>query len=150
MDVIAWSQNLTTERAAEQGVRRVEKDELFARSDFLSIHLVLSDRTRGLVGARELASMKPTAYLVNTSRGPIVDEAALIAALESGRIAGAGLDVFDREPLPADHPILRAPRTVLTPHLGYVTEETYRVFYGDALEDIEAFLAGKPVRVIQP
>jgi phosphoglycerate dehydrogenase-like enzyme len=149
MDVIAWSQSLTAERASEHGARRVDKDELFARSDFLSIHLVLSDRSRGLVGARELASMKPTAYLINTSRGPIVDEAALIAALERGGIAGAGLDVFDREPLPADHPILRAPRTVLTPHLGYVTEETYRVFYGDALEDIEAFFAGKPVRVLE-
>jgi phosphoglycerate dehydrogenase-like enzyme len=148
MDVIAWSQNLTAERASEHGARRVDKDELFSRSDFLSIHLVLSDRSRGLVGGRELASMKPTAYLINTSRGPIVDEAALIAALERGGIAGAGLDVFDREPLPAGHPILRAPRTVLTPHLGYVTEETYRVFYGDALEDIEAFFAGKPVRVL--
>ncbi|HEY1329561.1 MAG TPA: D-2-hydroxyacid dehydrogenase family protein [Casimicrobiaceae bacterium] len=150
MDVIAWSQNLTAERAAGQGARRVEKDELFARSDFLSIHLVLSERTRGLVGARELVQMKPTAYLVNTSRGPIVDEAALIDALRAGRIAGAGLDVYDREPLPADHPLVRAPRTILTPHLGYVTEETYRVFYGEALEDIEAFLAGSPLRVLQP
>jgi len=148
MDVIAWSQHLTAERAAEVGARRVEKDDLFAQSDFISIHLVLSDRTRGLVGARELALMRPTAYLVNTSRGPIVDEAALIEALVAGRIAGAGLDVYDREPLPAGHPILRAPRTVLTPHLGYVTEETYRVFYGEALEDIEAFIAGRPVRVI--
>jgi len=148
MDVIAWSQHLTAERASEVGARRVEKDELFAQSDFISIHLVLSDRTRGLVGARELALMKSTAYLVNTSRGPIVDEAALIEALVAGRIAGAGLDVYDREPLPPGHPILSAPRTVLTPHLGYVTEETYRVFYGEALEDIEAFLAGRPVRVI--
>jgi phosphoglycerate dehydrogenase-like enzyme len=148
MDVIAWSQHLTAERASEVGARRVEKDELFAQSDFISIHLVLSDRTRGLIGARELALMKSTAYLVNTSRGPIVDEAALIEALVAGRIAGAGLDVYDREPLPPGHPILSAPRTVLTPHLGYVTEETYRVFYGEALEDIEAFLAGRPVRVI--
>jgi phosphoglycerate dehydrogenase-like enzyme len=149
MDVIAWSQNLTDERARESGARRVQREELFAASDFITIHLVLSERTRNLVGTRELGLMKPTAYLVNTSRSPIVDQAALIAALEAGRIGGAALDVYDIEPLPADHPLLRAPRTVLTPHLGYVTEETYRVFYGQALEDVEAYLAGAPIRVLQ-
>ena len=148
MDVLAWSQNLTTARAAEVGATLVDKDELLARSDVVSIHLVLGDRTRGLLGARELGLMKPTAYLVNTSRGPIVDEAALIRALREGTIAGAGLDVFEQEPLPADHPFRRLPNTVITPHLGYVTEETYRVFFGQAVEDIRAFLDGKPVRVL--
>jgi len=149
MNVIAWSRNLTDEKAAESGARRVELDDLLRTSDYVTIHLVLGDRTRGLIGARELALMKPTAYLVNTSRSPIVDEAALIAALEAGRIAGAALDVYTTEPLPADAPITRAPRTLLTPHLGYVTEETYRVFYGQALEDIEAWRAGAPVRVLE-
>ena len=148
MDVLAWSQNLTAARAAEVGATLVDKDELLARSDVVSIHLVLGDRTRGLLGARELGLMKPTAYLVNTSRGPIVDEAALIRALREGTIAGAGLDVFEPEPLPADHPFRRLPNTVITPHLGYVTEETYRVFFGQAVEDIRAFLDGKPVRVL--
>jgi phosphoglycerate dehydrogenase-like enzyme len=150
MDVLAWSQNLTAERAAELGAARVEKDDLLARSDVVSIHLVLSERTRGLIGARELALMKRTAYLVNTSRGPIVDEAALIRALREGTIAGAGLDVYDEEPLPPDHPLRGLPSTVITPHLGYVTEETYRIFYGQALEDILAFLRGEPVRVLRP
>jgi len=149
MNVIAWSRNLTDAKAAESGARRVELDDLLRTSDYVTIHLVLGDRTRGLIGARELALMKPTAYLVNTSRSPIVDEAALIAALEAGRIAGAALDVYTTEPLPADAPITRAPRTLLTPHLGYVTEETYRVFYGHALEDIEAWRAGAPVRVLE-
>jgi len=126
----------------------VPKDELLARSDIVSIHLVLSERTRGLLGARELGLMKRSAYLVNTSRGPIVDEAALIDALRNGIIAGAGLDVFDPEPLPADHPFRSLPNIVVTPHLGYVTEETYRVFYGHALEDVHAFLRGAPVRVL--
>jgi phosphoglycerate dehydrogenase-like enzyme len=148
MNVVAWSRNLTDAKAAEVGARRVEFDELLRTADFITIHLVLGDRTRGLIGARELALMKPTAYLVNTSRSPIVDEAALIRALEEGRIAGAALDVYPREPLAADAPILRAPRTLLTPHLGYSTEETFRVFYGQALEDIEAWLAGAPVRVL--
>ncbi|HEY8526576.1 MAG TPA: D-2-hydroxyacid dehydrogenase family protein [Acidimicrobiales bacterium] len=150
MDVVAWSQNLTDERAAEVGVRRVAKDELFARSDVVSIHLVLSDRTRGLVGEAELAAMKPTAILVNTSRGPIVDEAALVRALHEGRIAGAGLDVFDREPLPADHPLRSAPRTVLTPHIGYVTDGLYEQFFREIVEDVAAFAAGAPIRVIEP
>lgn len=148
MDLIAWSQNLTQKRAREFGATLVTKDELLSASDFLTVHLVLSDRTRGLVGARELGLMKPTAYLVNTSRGPIVDESALVTALRDGSIAGAGLDVFDVEPLPPGHSLLTAPNTVLTPHLGYVTDETYRVFYGHAVEDIVSYLDGNPVRVI--
>jgi len=150
MDVIAWSQNLTAQRAAEVGATLVGRDELLGRADLVTIHLVLGDRTRGLIGARELALMKPSAYLVNTSRGPIVDEAALVRALRDGTIAGAGLDVFDEEPLPLDHPLRRLPNTVITPHLGYVTEETYRIFFGQALEDVEAFLRGAPVRVLKP
>lgn len=146
MDVLAWSANLTDERAAACGATRVERDELLARADVVSIHLVLSDRTRGLVGARELASMKPTAYLVNTSRAGIVDTAALVAALEDGAIAGAAVDVFDVEPTPADAALLGAPRTVLTPHIGFVTAEEYRLFYGDVVEDIAAWMAGSPVR----
>ena len=148
MNLVAWSQNLTAERAAEFGARLVLKDELLSESDIVTIHLVLSDRTRGLLGERELSLMKRSAYLVNTSRGPIVDESALVGALESGAIAGAGLDVFDIEPLPLDHKLRSLPNTVLTPHIGYVTAETYRIFYGDAVEDIAAFLAGSPVRVI--
>jgi phosphoglycerate dehydrogenase-like enzyme len=150
MEVLAWSQNLTAARAAELNARWVDRDELLARSDVVTIHLVLSERTRGLIGARELGLMKRTAYLVNTSRGPIVDEAALVHALREGTIAGAGLDVYDEEPLPPDHPLRRLPRTVLTPHLGYVTEETYRIFYGQALEDIQAYLRGDPIRVLRP
>ena len=150
MEVIAWSQNLDAERASRAGAKRVERDELLARSDVVTIHLVLSERTRGLVGERELARMKPTAFLVNTSRGPIVDEAALAAALKKGTIAGAGIDVYDSEPIAPDHPLLSAPNTVLTPHLGYVTEEGYRIFYGHALEDVKGWLAGQPVRVLKP
>lgn len=148
MNLIAWSQNLTDARAAEAGARRVEKDALFAQADVLSVHLVLSDRTRGLVGPRELGLMKPGAILINTSRGPIVDERALLDALRAGRLRGAGLDVFDQEPLPADHPLRTCPRTVLTPHLGYVSEETYRHFYGDTVDNIAAWLAGSPKRVM--
>src|SRR5690349_8115912 len=129
METIAWSQNLTPERAAEAGAEAVAKEELFRRADIVSIHLVLSDRSRGLVAVEELALMKPTAYLVNTSRGPIVDEAALLDALHSGRIAGAGIDVYDTEPLPPQHPLRFAPNTVLTPHIGYVTTGAYEVFY---------------------
>ena len=150
MDVLAWSQNLTAERAKEIGVTLVPKDELLARADIVSIHLVLGERTRGLIGARELGLMKRSAYLINTSRGPIVDEAALIRALGDGTIAGAGLDVFDEEPLPLHHPFRRLPNIVITPHLGYVTSETYRIFYGHAVEDIRAYLDGKPVRVLKP
>jgi phosphoglycerate dehydrogenase-like enzyme len=149
MNVIAWSQNLTQERAEQVGVRLVSKDELFSEADVLSVHLVLSDRTRGLVGERELSLMKSTAFLVNTSRGPIVDEAALVAALRDRRIAGAGLDVFDQEPLPENHPFLQLENTLITPHLGYVTRETYERFYGEAVEDILGFLDGSPLRVVQ-
>ncbi len=148
MDVVAWSENLTDERAAEVGVERVSKDELLRRADVLSIHLVLSDRTRGLFGAAELAAMKPGAVLVNTSRGPIVDEAALVDALRAEAIAGAGLDVYDVEPLPAGHPLLALENVVLTPHLGYVTEAGFREMYRQAVEDIRAFLDGSPVRVV--
>ena len=148
MKLLAWSQNLTAERASEYGATLVTKNELLSQSDVVTIHLVLSGRTRGLIGATELALMKSSAYLVNTSRGPIVDESALLEALSRGAIAGAGLDVFDIEPLPLDHPLRSLPNTVLTPHMGYVTSDTYRVFYGDAIEDISAFLAASPVRVI--
>jgi phosphoglycerate dehydrogenase-like enzyme len=149
MEVIAWSQNLTAERAAQFGARLVTKGELLTQSDFVTIHLVLSDRTRGLIGANDLALMKPTAYLINTSRGPIVDEHALVDALRNKRIAGAGLDVFDVEPLPAEHPLRSLPNTVITPHLGYVTAESYRLYHEHMVEDILGFMEGKPVRVIE-
>lgn len=148
MDVIAWSSNLTEQRAAEVGARLVGKDELFERSDVLSVHLVLSKRSRGLVGADDLALMKPTAYLINTSRGPIVDEDALRTALREGRIAGAGIDVYGTEPLPVDDPWRDTPRTVLTPHIGYVTDDTYQAFFVETVEDIRAFAAGSPIRVL--
>ena len=148
MDVVAWSQHLTAERAADVGVRLVGKDELLAESDVVTIHLVLGDRTRGLIGAAELAAMKPSAYLVNTSRGPIVDHDALVAALRDGTIAGAGLDVFDVEPLPVDDPLRELPNTVLTPHTGYVVEQCYDVFYREIVEDIVAWQAGTPVRTL--
>lgn len=150
MDVIAWSQNLTAEAASEVGVRRVEKDDLFRQADVVSVCLVLSERTRGLVGARELSLMQPRSYLINTSRGPIVDEAALIAALTEGRLAGAGLDTFDQEPLPVDHPFRRMDNVTLTPHLGYATKETYIAFYGSMPEAIFAYAKGEPVRVANP
>ncbi|MDT5351211.1 MAG: hypothetical protein QOH91_4498 [Mycobacterium sp.] len=140
MDVIAWSQNLTPERAQVAGATRVSKEELFARSDVLSIHLVLSERTRGLVSVADIAAMKPTAWLVNTSRGPIVDEEALISALRSQSIAGAALDVFDTEPLPAGHALRTLPNVLATPHIGYVAEDLYRTFYGDAAASIEKWL----------
>ena len=148
MPVLAWSQNLTAERAAQVGATLVSKDELLSQSDIVTIHLVLSQRTTRLLGTRELGLMKPTSYLVNTSRGPIVDEQALVAALQKKTIAGAALDVFDEEPLPLDHPLRRLENTVLTPHLGYVTTETYRIFFGQTVENIRAFLNGAPVRVI--
>ena len=149
MNVIAWSANLTDERAAAAGAQRVERDELLAQADFVSIHLVLGERTRGLLGRRELALMKPAAFLINTSRGPIVDEGALIETLRARRIAGAGLDVFDVEPLPLDHPLRTLPNTVLTPHIGYVSKASYTVFYGQMLEDVEAWLDGAPIRRMQ-
>ena len=149
MKVIAWSQNLTEQRAAECHARRVEKDELFRQSDVLSIHLILSNRTRGLVGTRELNMMKKTAYLVNTSRGDIIDEAALLKVLREKRIAGAAIDVYGVEPLPADHTIRKLDNVLLTPHLGYVSVENLSRMYRDAIEDIIAFLDGKPVRVLK-
>ena len=147
MQVIAWSQNLTEEAAATAGARRVEKVMLFEESDVVSIHLVLSERTRGLVGEAELALMKPHAYLINTSRGPIVDEAALLAALRTGRIAGAGLDVYDIEPPPPDHPLRRLSNVTLSPHLGYVTREMLGAFYADTIEAVVAWLDGTPIRI---
>lgn len=149
MNVIAWSQNLTPEQAQEAGADYVSKENLFSKADIVSIHVVLSDRSRGLVGAKELGLMKKTAYLVNTARGPIVDEKALIAALNSKSIAGAGLDVFDVEPLPLDHPFRKMDNVVLTPHLGYVSERNYRVLYSGVVEDIRAWLDGKPVRLLE-
>jgi phosphoglycerate dehydrogenase-like enzyme len=148
MKVIAWSQNLTPERCKEAGVEYAEKDQLFRQSDLVTIHVVLSQRTRGLVGAKELALMKPTAYIVNTSRGPIIEEGALLAALREKRIAGAGLDVFDVEPLPADHPLRKMDNVVLTPHLGYVSLQNYRAYFSGVVDDIRAFLDGAPVRVL--
>jgi D-3-phosphoglycerate dehydrogenase len=148
MNVVAWSQNLTPEKAQAGGATYVSKDELFARADILTIHVVLSDRSRGLVGAVDLARMKKTAYLVNTSRGPIVDEKALVAALAAKRIAGAGLDVFDVEPLPLDHPYRTMDNVVVTPHLGYVSTQNYAKYFPDVVEDIRAFLDGNPVRVL--
>jgi phosphoglycerate dehydrogenase-like enzyme len=148
MKTIAWSPNLTAERAKEHGAQCVEKNALFRTADVISVHMVLSSRSRGIVSAADLALMKPTAYFVNTSRAPLVDNAALAAALAAGRIAGAALDVYEVEPLPAAEAIRREPRAVLTPHIGYVTEETYRLFYGGMIECIDGWLAGKPVRVI--
>jgi phosphoglycerate dehydrogenase-like enzyme len=148
MDVVAWSQNLTPASCEEVGARYVDRDELFTIADVVSVHLVLSDRTRGLIGERELRMMKPTAVLVNTSRGPIVDEPALIRALSEGWIAGAGLDVFDEEPMPPDHPFRGLENTVLTPHIGYVTDGLYRQFFAEIVEDIVAYLAGSPIRLV--
>jgi phosphoglycerate dehydrogenase-like enzyme len=147
MRVGAWSQHLTEERAAEVGVElAASKEELLSDSDFVSVHLALGDRTRGLLGAAELALLRPTAYLINTSRAAIVDQDALLAALHEGRLAGAGVDVFDVEPLPAGHPLRTAPRLLATPHLGYVSRANYETYYGQAVEGIRAFLDGKPVR----
>lgn len=149
MNVVAWSANLTPAAAADVGVQAVsELDELLRNADVVTVHSRLSDRTDGLIGAEQLRVMKSTALLVNTSRGPIVDEEALLTALHEGRIGGAALDVYGTEPLPADHPLRDAPRTVLTPHIGYVTRESYQVAYGEAVEDIEAFLNGKPIRLL--
>jgi phosphoglycerate dehydrogenase-like enzyme len=148
MKIIAWSENLTAEKAASHGALLVDKDSLFREADLLCIHTVLSTRTRGIVGTHELALMKPTAYLINTSRGPIVDEAALIDVLIRKGIAGAALDAYVPEPLPADHPFRTLPNVLATPHIGYVTEDTYRIFFGETVENIAAFMAGSPSRVI--
>ncbi len=149
MKVIAWSPNLTAKRAAAVGVERVDKEALLRQSDVLSVHMVLSPRSRGLVGRNDIALMKETAILVNTSRGPIVDVYAVIEALEAGRLGYAAFDVYDREPLPADHPLRRTPNVLLTPHIGYVTEENYRSSYPQIVENVVAFLDGHPVRIIQ-
>jgi phosphoglycerate dehydrogenase-like enzyme len=148
MKVIAWSQNLTPEKASEAGVDYASKEDLLRRADFISIHVILSQRTRGLIGANELSLLKPTVYVINTSRGPIIEEAALLAALKEKRIAGAGLDVFDVEPLPLDHPLRRLDNVVLTPHLGYVSVQNYRAYFAGVVEDIRAWMDGKPVRVM--
>jgi phosphoglycerate dehydrogenase-like enzyme len=148
MEVVAWSQHLQAERAAEVGVRCVSKEELLSTSDVVSLHLKLSDRTRGIIGAAELALMRPAAYLVNTSRGPLIDEAALIDAVRARRIAGVGLDVFDVEPLPTDHPLRSLPNSVLTPHVGYVTGATYREWWSQVVDDIRAWADGSAVRLL--
>jgi phosphoglycerate dehydrogenase-like enzyme len=148
MEIIAWSQNLTEERCRNVGVRKVDKEQLFRESDVLSIHMILGERTRGLVTAAEIEMMKSSSYLINTSRGPIVDEVALIAALDEGRIAGAGLDVFDIEPLPDTHPFRRLPNVLVTSHIGGRTYENFAARYGDCLDDVLAWLNGKSIRVI--
>ena len=149
MKVLAWSQNLTPDKCREAGVDYAGKDDLFRQADFVSVHVQLSERTRGLIGAKEIGLMKPTAYLINTARSPIVDEAALLAALRDRRIAGAGLDVFETEPLPLDHPLRKLDNAVITPHLGYVSVENYRAYFPGMAEDIRAWLDGKPVRVLE-
>jgi len=148
MKVIAWSQNLTPEKCAEASVGYVSKEDLFRQSDFITIHVVLSQRSRGLVGGNEIGLMKPTAYLINTSRGPIIDESAMLAALRDKKIAGAGLDVFDVEPLPLDHPLRKMDNVVITPHLGYVSTQNYKHYFSGVVDDIRGFLDGKPVRVM--
>ena len=150
MDVLAWSQNLTQDRASEKGARYAPFDELLATSDFVTIHLQLSERTRGLIDADAIGRMKPSAYLVNTARSPIVDTGALISALDTGTLGGAAVDVFDREPLPADDPLLSCKNLMLTPHIGYVARENYEIFYRETLEAILAFASGQPIRVIEP
>jgi D-3-phosphoglycerate dehydrogenase len=150
MKTIAWSQNLTADKAQAAGATLVSKEDLLGQADFVTVHLQLSARTKGLIGAAELALMKPTAYFINTSRGPIADENAIEAALKAKKIAGAAIDVYEVEPLPAGHPFRRLDNILITPHLGYVTAENYRKFYGQMIEDICAWLDGKPIRVIQP
>ena len=148
MSVQAWSQNLTPDRCSEEGVAYALKDDFFSTSDFISIHLKLSDRVKGLIGVNELALMKPDACIVNTSRAPIIDQRALLAALQEKRIGGAALDVYDQEPLPTDNPFRGLPNVILTPHIGYVTAQTMAVFYGGMLEALEAYLAGQPIRCL--
>lgn len=148
MKVIAWSQNLTAEKATEAGATLVSKEQLLRQSDFVTLHVQLSARTKGLIGAAELALMKPTAFFINTSRGPVADEKAIEAALKANKIAGAAIDVYDEEPLALDHPFRKLDNIVITPHLGYVTAENYKRFYGQMVEDVRAWLDGKPVRVI--
>lgn len=150
MDVVAWSQNLTAERAAEAGARLVGKEELFRTADAVTVHVKLSERTVGIVGANEIGLMKPNAFLINTSRAPIVDYDALVAALREERLAGAAVDVYDIEPLPADSPLRQVPNLILTPHIGYSTRDTYEVFYPETVEAVLAFLSGSPIRVVEP
>ena len=150
MECVAWSQNLTEEKAAAAGVQKVSKEDLFGTADVVTIHLVLGDRTRGLVTSADLERMKPGAFLVNTSRGPIVNEQDLIDGLKKGKPSHAGLDVYEQEPLPADHPLRKMENVTLSPHLGYVHEENYRIFYGDTVENVQAWMSGKPVRVLNP
>jgi phosphoglycerate dehydrogenase-like enzyme len=150
MKVIAWSQNLTPERCKEVGVEYSTKEDLFHNADVITVHLVLGDRTRGLIGAKELGLMKKTTYLVNTSRGPIIEEKALIDALNAKQIAGAGLDVFDVEPLPLDHVFRKMDNVVITPHLGYVSQQNYEKYYPDIVDNIRGFLDGKPTRIVAP
>jgi phosphoglycerate dehydrogenase-like enzyme len=151
MEVIAWSRNLTEEKALEDQARRVDKEELLRRSDIVSVNMVLSAETEGLIDAEALALMKPTAILVNTSRGPLVDEAALVEALREERIGGAVLDVYDKEPLAADHPLRSfEDRVILSPHMGYVTREVYEEFYGETARSLAAYLRGEPIRVLNP
>ena len=150
MKVVAWSQDLTPEKCEGTEATYVSKEELFETSDYISVHVQLSARTRELIGAADIARMKPTAFLVNTSRGPIIEEAALIDALKQGRIAGAGIDVFDIEPLPLDHPFRTLNRAQITPHLGYVTEDNYRLSYGQVVEDVAACIEGSPIRIVEP
>jgi phosphoglycerate dehydrogenase-like enzyme len=150
MDVIGWSRSFNAEKAAEIGIKSVTKDELFAQSDIVTIHVSLSDSSRGLVGAPEFARMKPTSYLVNTSRAPIVDEAALLAALKGRKIAGAAIDVFENEPVTKGHPLFELDNVVVTPHLGYAIEENFRLNYASAIENIKAFMDGKPIRLVKP
>ena len=150
MKVIAWSQNLTTERAKENGATLASKEDLLRQSDFVTVHVPLSGRSKGLIGTNELTLMKPTAFFINTSRGPIADEKAIEAALKAKKIAGAGIDVYDEEPLALDHPFRKLDNIVITPHLGYVTAENYKRFYGQMVEDVRAWLDGKPMRVIPP
>jgi phosphoglycerate dehydrogenase-like enzyme len=147
MNVLAWSQNLTDEQAAAAGATYVSKDQLLKASDVVSLHLVLSERTRNIIAKPDLELMKPGAILINTSRGPLIDEAALVEALHARRIVAA-LDVYDLEPLPVDHPLRTCPNTILTPHLGYVTTETYELFYRDGIKNVLAFLAGAPIRML--
>ena len=149
MKVIAWSQNLTPEKCKEAGVDYVSKEDLFRQADFVTIHVVLSQRSRGIVGAKEFGLMKPSAYIINTSRGPIIDEAAMLTALREKKIAGAGLDVFDIEPLPTDHPLRKLDNVVLTPHLGYVSVQNYQAYFAGVVDDIRGFVDGKPVRVME-
>ena len=148
MNVIAWSENLTEEKARDKNARYVELNTLMSESDFISIHTVLSERTLGLIDSSKLRLMKKSSFIVNTSRGPIIDESALVEVLENAQIAGAGLDVFDFEPMPSEHPLVTSSRTIITPHIGYVTEETYRIFYEQTVECVTAFLNRKPVRVL--